>query len=242
MMIRELWPGGPRFKEETGVQRIGADSILLADFTGRTGTGKSKRAADLGCGAGIISILLAWNDPGLHVDAIEIQPHAVKLASENAELSGLAGRITIIEGDLRRHRDFLQSGAYDITVSNPPYNPHGSGKRCVNTNKAAARDDELYPLDDLCNTAGYLTRWGGSFFLVHRPERLCAVFSSLTTHGLEPKRIRFVQHTPSSPPNLVLIESRRGGKPSLKVEAPLILANKDGRDSDEVKAIYRIID
>ena len=238
-MVSELWPGGPAFKEEDDVHRVGADSVLLADFAAGARAANKRLAADLGCGSGIISVLLALNDPSLHIDAIEIRPRAAVLAGENAALSGLSNRVKIVEGDLRRHRDFLQSGAYDFAVSNPPYNHSGSGARHANSGLAAARDDELCTLGDLCLTAKYLIRWGGSFFLVHKPERLAVIFGALSANGFEPKRLRFVQHNASSPPNLVLVESLRGGKPSLNVGAPLILTNEDGSESDEVKRIYR---
>jgi len=239
-MTDELWPGGPRFVDSDGVFRIGTDSILLADFARSPGIKKKKRAADLGCGSGVISVLLAWNDPELYVDGVEINPEAARLASENAGANCLSGRVAVIQGDLRRHRAFLQAGAYDITISNPPYYAPGSGKHPSNPDLVSARVEGLCTLDDVCIAAGYLTRWGGSFMLVHKPERLADVFRSLSSAGFEPKRARFVQHKHDSPPNLTLIESRRGGKPTLKVEAPLILANDDGSCSEEVKRIYRM--
>jgi tRNA1Val (adenine37-N6)-methyltransferase len=238
-MIDALWPGGPRFRDKSGVFRIGTDSVLLAYFAGASLLKKKNRAVDLGCGSGVLSILLAWDAPGLHVDGVEIQPDAALLARDNAVLSGVSDRIKVIEGDLRRHRELMQSGAYDFAVANPPYYVSGSGKRASNESLAAARSEELCTIDDICKAAGYLTRWGGSFMLVHKPERLADIFRAVNNAGFEPKRIRFVQHKHTSPPNLVLIESRRGGRPSLKIEAPLILANNDGTDSDEVNAIYR---
>ena len=238
-MINELWSGGPRFIDTGGVFRLGTDSVLLADFAGSSLVRKKKRAADLGCGSGIISILLVWNDPGLSVDGVEIDPGAVRLALENAKVNGFDRRFTIMEKDLRRHREYLQAGAYDISVSNPPYYGPESGKLPSNPDRVNARVEELCTLDDVCGAAGYITRWGGSFMLVHKPQRLADIFRSLDRAGFEPKRIRFVQHKQNTPPSLVLIESRRGGKPMLGVEAPLIMANEDGSDSDEVKRIYR---
>ena len=238
-MINELWPGGPLFKESEGMFRLCTDSILLAHFAKSSRVNKRKRAVDLGCGSGIISILLAYDDPDLHVDGVEIQPDAALLASENTMLSGLCGRVTIHEGDLRRHNGFLPTGNYDLAVANPPYYVKGCGKRPESAGLAAARSEEFCTFEDICKTARSLTRWGGSFALVHKPERLTVIFSTLSDNGFEPKRIRFVQHGKSSPPCLVLIESRRGGKPSLTVEAPLMLTNDDGSDSDEVNLIYR---
>jgi len=238
-MIDEIWPGGPRFGESEGVFRVGTDSVLLAHFAKRTQIKKKKLAVDLGCGSGVISILLAWDDPELLVDGVEVQPGASRLASENARLNGLEGRITIIEGDLRRHRAFLRSGAYDLALANPPYYPSGSGKSPSSGSSAVSRGEGLCTLEDVCAAAGYLTRWGGSFMLVHKPERLADVFRAMGGAGFEPKRIRFVQHKRSSPPSLVLVEGRRGGRPSLSVQAPLVLANDDGSDSDEARAVYR---
>jgi len=238
-MINELWPGGPRFKDEDGVFRLGTDSVLLAYFANNARIKKKKRAADLGCGSGIISIILAWDEPDLIIDGIEIQPNAARLAIENAKMCRLDGRINIIEGDLRSYLDFFQAGAYDITVSNPPYYTRGSGKRSASDDIAVARGEDHCTLSDVCQAAGYLTRWGGSFMLVHKPQRLTEIFRCLSDAGLEPKRLRFVQHKNTSPPSLALIESRRGGNPSLTVEAPLILVDDNGSDSEEVKAIYR---
>ncbi|MCL2152650.1 MAG: methyltransferase [Oscillospiraceae bacterium] len=238
-MIDVLWPDGPRFKYEDGVFRPCTDSVLLAYFV-KSARVKKKRAADLCCGSGLISVILAWDEPELLIDGVEIQPRAASLALENAKLCGLADRINIIEGDLRRYAELFQSGVYDITVANPPYYASGKGKHSRRADVASARSDEYCNLDDICQAAGYMTRWGGSFMLVHRPDRLPEIFRSLNTAGFEPKRLRFVQYKHFSPPSLVLLENRRGGKPSLKIEAPLILANEDGGNSDEFRMIYRL--
>ena len=238
-MIDELWPGGPQFKDEAGVFRLGTDSVLLAHFVKGSQLTRKKRAVDLGCGAGIISIIMAWDDPGLTIDGVEIQHRAASLAMDNAKLCGLAQRVNVVENDIRRHRELFSAGYYDLAVSNPPYYSCGSGMLSANAEIKNARAEELCTLDDICQAAGYLTRWGGSFVLVHKPERLAEIFRELAICGFEPKRMRFAHHKRTSPPSLVLIESRRGGKPSLKIEAPLILTNDDGSDSPEVRAIYR---
>ena len=63
----------------------------------------------------------------------------------------------------------------------------------------------------------------------------------VTLHGsgLEPKRVRFVHPRVSQPPNLVLVESVRGARPGVVVEAPLLLANEDGSPGAELNDIYR---
>jgi len=239
-MTQELWSGGPVFIDDPGCFRIGTDSVLLADFTKEVHSNKRKRVIDIGCGSGLITVLLAWNDPVIMVDGLEILARPAVLAAENAVLNGLESRVSIITDDLRRHRDIFRAGIYDVAVSNPPYYSEGSGGLQENEMLAAAKSEVFCTFDDVCKAAGYLVRSGGAFTVVRKPESLVADFRALNKNGFQPKRIRFVQHSAAFPPCLVLIESRRGGKPSLKIEAPLILTGNDGADSEEIKAIYRL--
>ena len=92
-------------------------------------------------------------------------------------------------------------------------------------------------LEDICHAAAYLLHWGGSFCLVHKPERLTDLLCTLRDHGLEPKRLREVCKTAGTAPSLILLEGRRGGKPGLSIEAPLVLQD-GGAPTAEVDAIY----
>ena len=104
--------------------------------------------------------------------------------------------------------------------------------------RANARGESLCSLEDICAAASFLLKTGGSFCLVHKPERLSELFCYMTKHAIEPKRLRMVCHRSDSAPSLVLAEGRRGGKPGLKVEPSLILHNADGSETGEVKRIY----
>ncbi len=235
MTTDELWPDGPCFIQKDDTFRLGTDAVLLSHFAYAIPT---DCVCDLGCGSGIISILMAWRIPDLTVDGIELQPDWAHTARENVGLNSLDERVRIITGDLRRHREFLEAGGYDLVVSNPPYYPAASGKLSNRQNIAAARSEQTCTINDVCTAARYLTRWGGRFALVHKPERLIDIIRALSENGLEPKRIRFVHHRAGQAPNLVLIESRRGGNPSVVIEPPLILTDENGNDTEEVKRIY----
>ena len=100
------------------------------------------------------------------------------------------------------------------------------------------RSSRACAMQDICTAMAYLTRWGGSAALVHRPERLSELLCTLTAAGLEPKRLRTVAYKADAAPNLVLVEARRGGKPGLTVSPPLALCTPDGADSDEIRRIY----
>ena len=79
MITDELWPDGPKFIRRDDTFRLGTDSVLLADFAG---AGHARCACDLGCGAGIIGLIMAWNDPSLAVDGVELLPDWAATARE----------------------------------------------------------------------------------------------------------------------------------------------------------------
>ena len=212
-MTQELWPGGPLFRDAAPF-RLSTDSVLLADFTRPRG---GAEGIDLGCGSGVLSLLLALKDEKLHMTGLELLPEAAAAARENAELNGLDGRIAVVEGDIR---------------------PERAGAVSPEEGRAAARSECGCSLTELCEAAAFLLRTGGSFFLVHRPERLSELCGQLSAHGLEPKRLRLVCHRADSAPSLVLLEARRGGKPDLKIEPMLVLCGQDGGESEEYRRIY----
>ncbi|NCC69515.1 MAG: methyltransferase domain-containing protein, partial [Clostridia bacterium] len=135
--LSELWPGGPRFSEPGGAFPLGTDSVLLADFTNSSG---AKKALDLGCGAGVLSVLLLARSPGLSMDGIEIQPEAAELCRKNLNANGWDSS-GIVTGDLRDHRKYFRSGAYDLALCNPPYFPAGGGRPAADPARANARSE-----------------------------------------------------------------------------------------------------
>ena len=233
-MAETLWDNGPRLLQEKGVFPMGTDSVLLADFAAA-----SPRAniLDLGCGTGILTILKLFGHPGRTATALELSEDACRLARNNFDLNGLSS-VKLVQGDLRDHRTLIPTGQFDLTISNPPYFSAGSGP-AASGGLSAARGETACTLEELCQAAGWSTRWGGSFCLVYRPERIVPLFLALRASGFEPKRIRPVNHDPSAPVNLILVEARRGGNPGLVWERDLYLRTPEGEESPELQAIYR---
>ena len=230
----ELWTNGPQF-EQSEHFRLGTDSVLLADFVN---IGTRRSGIDLGCGSGILPLLLLTKSAALHMTGLEINPDAARIARANIAANSLDERCDIVLGDIRRCRDLFKTGRFDLVVSNPPYFAAGSGKLSPDADKAAARGEVLCSLEDVCRAAAYLCRTGGVFCLVHRAERLADVICLLRETGFEAKRMRTVAHSPDKEPSLVLIEARRGAGTGLKIMPPLHICGADGRESAEIKRIY----
>lgn len=229
-----LWENGPLFAQSAHF-KLGTDSVLLADFVN---TSRARQGIDLGCGSGIISLLLLERSEKLNMTGLEINPEAAALAGANMTENSLDARSSVITGDIRRHRELFRTGGFDLAVANPPYFPQNSGSLSPKSDRAAARGEVECTLEDICQAAAFLLKTGGSFCVVHRGERLSELMRLMSEYKIEPKRLRLVQYKAASAPSLVLVEGRRGGNAGLKIEPPLILADENGDESAEYKRIY----
>lgn len=193
-------------RQDTALPMLGTDSVLLSKFcTVKRGA----RVLDLGCGVGVLGVLLAERQEGLTLDGIEINPASAALAERNLSENGLTGHIFC--GDLREKGWFTQ-GHYDLIVSNPPYFAEGTGFAATRRN-ADARSERICTLSDICKAAASRLKTGGRLAVVCRSERLTDLLCAMRENGIEPKRLQFVQTAPTKPPKLFLCEGiRQGGK------------------------------
>lgn len=74
---------------------------------------------DLGTGGGAIALALARAFPEARVTASDTSADALALAAENAESTGLAGRVGFVASDW--FDGLPAGGSYDLIASNPPY-------------------------------------------------------------------------------------------------------------------------
>ena len=88
-------------------------------------------------------------------------------------------------------------------------------------------------------TAAKALKYGGDFFLVHRPERLAEIIAQGAPHRLEAKRLCLVHHQERGPVSLALLALRKGGKPGLSIEE-WTLYHRDGRKTPICREIYHI--
>ena len=224
--IETLWRG---VVLKRGPFPLGTDSVLLSHFITLR---PCCRVADLGAGCGTLGMLLGAREPSCSITGIELDEAAYAMGLENLRLNPQV-KAELLQGDLRQIRQLLPAGSFDYVISNPPYFPVGSGKVAN-----AYRSEVTLTLRELCEAAAWLLPSGGTFALVHRPERLCDLFWELRSHGIEPKRIQFVRHKEDAPVCLVLIEGRRGGKPGLTYLPDFIEFHADGSETEAYRAAY----
>ena len=233
--IDELQRNGYRIIQNPERFCFGMDAVLLSGFARAK---KQERCLDLGCGNGIIPILMEAKTEGKHFTGLEIQPESADMAKRSVALNGLQDRIDIVEGDIKDASKIFGASSFHVVTTNPPYMTAQHGLTNVYEAKTIARHEVLCNLEDIIRESARLLMPGGRFYMVHRPFRLAEIISLMVQYRMDPKRMRLVYPYVDREPNMVLIEGLRGGKSRMTVEKPLIVYKEPGKYTDEIYDVY----
>lgn len=208
---------------------LSTDSMALSHFIRLP---RNARVLDLGSGCGTLGLLLCARDETCHITGVELEEQAHLCALDNICRNGLQNRMSSICGDLR-HTE-IPAGTFDCCISNPPYFTGGpAAKLC------SARREDCCTAPQLFATAAKALKYGGDFFLVHRPERLAELCACGGAVGLEAKRLQLLRHKPDGPVALILLQFRKDAKPGLLWEE-ISLHDSDGAPTDAYRQIYHL--
>ena len=217
--------------QDTDCFSFSLDSVMLANFA--TIRLRDKLICDLGCGNGVIPLILSLRT-NKNIVGVELQKKLSDMAVKSVNLNNLSEQIKIINMNMK---DFVNSEyfeSFDIITCNPPYFKVND-KNYFNDSyeKMIARHEIEINLSELLLVVNKLLKNNGNFAIVHRPERLMEILSEFKKNHIEPKRIQFVHEKLSKGSTLVLIEGQKNGNDGLKIENPIIMYNEDGSITDD---------
>ena len=95
--------------------KIGTDGVLLGAWASHP---SPKRILDVGCGSGLIAMMLAQRYSTATIHGVEVESLAAQQARENVKNSIFKSQIEIFPTDFN---DFKPTLKYDLIVSNPPF-------------------------------------------------------------------------------------------------------------------------
>lgn len=228
----EQLPNGLTLLQDDRYFKLGQDSVLLSHFAQIP---HRARVLDLGCGTGALS-MLCWRKD-LQITGLELQEGPAQLFSRSIAENKLPN-VSVLQGDLREIRKYIPHGAMQYVICNPPYFTAQSGKSAAQTAHATARQDETASIAEIVSAMAWVLPTGGRCAIVFRPERLCPLLTELQSHGLTPKRMRFVHQSACAAPSAVMVACRRGSADGLVVEPPLLVCDAEGALSKEYRMIY----
>ena len=88
-------------------------------------------------------------------------------------------------------------------------------------------------------SAAWALRYGGDFYLVHKPEKLAQLISCAAPYKLEAKRLSLIRHKEGGPITLILLQFRKGGKPGLIMEEHCLF-DTSGNPTNYYREVYHI--
>lgn len=222
----------PREKEGP---RVNLDTILLAHFTRPK---KRERILEIGCAHGAVSLILAKR--GFSVEGVDIQPHLVKMASENAKYNGLSETARFRTGDIRRHRELWEAQSFCRIVVNPPYFSPKSGSLSPSKAIATAMNGSECSLEDVVSACRFLLKNKGYLDIVIHAARAAELLALLDKYGIAPKVMLPVYPGPGKEASVVLLEAVRGSSHGLRIRAPLFVLDEEGNETDSLLEAYRL--
>ena len=212
------------------------DSVLLANFVTLKLT--DKKIIDLCSGNALVPMLMSFRTKA-RIFGVELQKYIYDMGIDSIKENNLDNQIEFINEDIKNLNKIYETESFDVVTCNPPYFKY-QGNSLINENvgKAIARHEVEIKLEDIIIMVKYLLKNGGTFAMVHRPERLIEIINLMQKYGIEPKKIRFVYPKTLKNANMVLIEGVKNGKCGLKIEKPLIVHDDYGKYVEEIREMF----
>jgi tRNA1Val (adenine37-N6)-methyltransferase len=182
--------------------RFSIDSLLLYGFAHPFLAGP---LIDLGCGTGVLAFLAARLHPRILVVGLELQRAMALRAGRGSRLSGLAGRLAVVQGDIRDAPRLFRKGSFASVLSNPPYHRHGTGRQPAHDERVIARHDRCCRPAELVDAAAHLLAPGGRLFLCWPPDRLQELVRAAAARNLQPDLHLPVCSRTGAAPHLLLL-------------------------------------
>lgn len=215
---------------------FGLDSVLLSEFASEIKP--NSIVADLGTGTGILGILLCGKTKLSKMIGVEVQQEVAQMAKRSILLNKLENIFFIKEANIKDYAQEFIKEEFDCIVTNPPYKKQNTGVKCENSIQLISRHETEATLEDFLECSSYMLKEKGSFYMVHRPERIADILVNMRRYHLEPKIITFVYPKVDKSANLVLIKAVKGAKEFLKITKPIIIYEKEGGYTQTVLEMY----
>lgn len=142
---------------------IGTDAVLLGTWVNIPPA--TYNVVDVGCGCGIIALMLAYRAQQLNILGLDINPAAIETAMTNAARTQYGHNVSFACADVRL---FTSPRVADLVVSNPPFFPAMKGKASVplTIQRTMARQGLFLSSEELIVAAKRLTTPRGQLAVI----------------------------------------------------------------------------
>ena len=200
-------------RQDRCAMKVGTDGTLLGAWADIPADNRQKRILDIGCGTGLITLMMAQRFPECEVIGIDIDEDAVAQACENVSLSPFSDRVVVYHQDIMKFNDI---SSFDAIVSNPPY--FVDSLTCPDNQRTTARHTVSLTYEGLMKQAFQLLKDDGIFSVVIPSENRSRIEAAACLEGFFMTRVCLVKTTPKKQPKRQLIEFKKHPGKELVIE------------------------
>lgn len=213
--------------------RFNSDSVILANLAD---VSKDDKVYDLGCGSGVMSLLVAAKK-GATVVGVELQDALASMAERSVKANDYQQKVTIIKGDVRDAETLFPAGDADAIIINPPYFKAGSGEVSHDEMQAIARHEITLTLPEELAAARHLLKQTGKAFFLFPTSREKEFDKAVQESGLFLcEKIYLTSSTDKTPDSFIAKITKTPLEQTTRV---LVTKDEEGKMSKEVAALYR---
>lgn len=177
---------------------------------------------DIGCGCGILGLLIKRDFEQCSVDMIDIQEQNILISQKNAKINSL--HVNIDKCDFL---DLKEGNRYDILISNPPFY-HDGLKKSENLQIAKSRYSENLPLMDFVEKSFKILKPKGYIYFCYDAKQLPSILSALKKGNFGTEDICFVYPKSQKKATLVLVRARKNSKALCNILPPFVVNDEFG--------------
>lgn len=219
------------FKQEKRGYRYNIDSFLLYDFVSKENL--HDKVLDVGCGCGIIGILLKEKFAKITLRLLDILPQNCALTKYNLSYNNIEAEVFCAD-----FANFNSEEKFDFIVSNPPFYRQGVIPSS-NTHKKIGTVASALNLQSFANSSNALLKPQGKLYFCYEVGALQELCVILAQYKIKITKIVFVHKNVHQKARLALIEAKKSSKSPCEVSSFFIYENDEL--SAKMQEIYTTI-
>lgn len=198
---------GLLIEQPENMYKFSSDAVALGNFVQCKHT---DTVIDIGCGTGVLSLLIAYNHHPHEIIAVDINPDATAQIQKNIALNQdklAATQFTVLNTDARNLHQQLNPKVADVIVCNPPY--FTTGKKPTNPHKNLARHDDTLSLEALAQLCTKNVKFGGLVYFCYPANQLAKAITIFENQNFRVKQIKFLSNHKGI--YLAIFKCKKGG-------------------------------
>jgi tRNA1Val (adenine37-N6)-methyltransferase len=212
------------------------DPIILAAHIHPT---RGEKIIDVGCGCGIMPLILASGYPGIKILGVEIQAELSRFARQNIITNHLENAIRIVHDDIQSIQLSGTNKPADTIISNPPYIKKNSGRLNPDCQKAVARHEITLDIDRLFHCANRLLKEKGKVYIIFPAERISDLILAMVRHQFSPDFLRFVHIKKDEAARRVILCSVKNSRRPCIIRPPLYIYTSENKFTDAYVSLFK---